>query len=1084
MTPAIRSNLLGIEPDIEASAEVRDPAHVDEFEGADAIEVIERTIRAIIQHLEVSDRRNADALRQLQSQMHEIAARTDIGPAGEGGEDARGAIARIEDRIDALADRFEAIQSEIQYPDAALIEQRLAALAAKIQELTRPQEAGPLTDDTYPEDALQTGQAPERLSERFADLAHSLQSSMSEPSPPAELAELRELVGELSNKVDALEARDPAPGDPGFTQHIAELTRRIEATEARFSELDSPTPPLAELTGRIDAVEQSLHSVATARYDTSKALERQFAALLEQLEASRQAMTDAARFAAAEAASDAVSEAVGEAARQAAQEAIRNAQDAAVQAAREAARGYLETAATAEPGAESAGDARVVEILQGSLLDLRNDFDASDRKIATAFEAVQTTLRDIAERLSSVEGRRRDGAMARDTGPVAQRVEPRFEPPAAAAASGEGEAARIEQPRLPDDLAKLRLPPLGKPPADAAEAHASEEALGNAEDAAEETLQVDETDETSEESNLPREPGSGPPSSILSDLSVQARPREERYAAPAGTDAVTTRSEDALAAATPAAAAPPGGVATGDVTASLRGARTTNELLAAARRAAEAAAQQGKTNPLGRLSLKYRLRIPLSRHGRGEVDSNKDAERDSAALPERKQPAGMALGRPAARKPIVLAVVAVMLLAGSIEIYNLLKKRSDDMLPLPAESSQNEPAAVDETAPDAGDSALPEAPPSNDPPSPGAPIDGGALDLPDLPQHAVLDELSTGTLVSVGESAMPKSEEVAAEQAESPPAAETRSAALTIPTARERAPAPLVADVDDPPELSEKIGSAALRQAAIGGNPIAQFEVASWLAEGRGMKADPAAAAVWYRRAAAGGLAPAQYRLGSLYEKGTGVAQDRDAARIWYERAAARGNRKAMHNLAVLYADGIDGPPNFEAAARWFRAAAELDLADSQYNLGILYARGLGVPQNFSESYKWFSILAGRGDKDAGLRRDAVSGKLDAQALAATKLAAQTWKAQRMDPEANAVRLPNDGWAVELQEAPSADPGADIVRNAQKLLTDLGYEPGPVDGQWGPNTKRAIESFQRDAGLEPTGALTPALLRMLQQSSS
>jgi localization factor PodJL len=293
-----------------------------------------------------------------------------------------------------------------------------------------------------------------------------------------------------------------------------------------------------------------------------------------------------------------------------------------------------------------------------------------------------------------------------------------------------------------------------------------------------------------------------------------------------------------------------------------------------------------------------------------------------------------------------------------------------------------------------------------------------------------------------------------------------------------------VADAGDIPDLPEAIGTPALRQAAIGGDPIAQFEVASRLAEGRGVEADAEAAAAWYRRAAASGLAPAQYRLGSLYEKGVGVIQDRDAARVWYERGAAQGNRKAMHNLAVLHADGIDGQPDFEAAARWFRAAADLGLSDSQYNLGILFARGLGVPQNFSESYKWFSILANRGDKDATIRRDAVAEKLDPQTLAAAKLAAQTWKAKHLDPEANAVRLPNEGWALQLDQGASAQPGADIVRNAQKLLSRLGYEPGPTDGQWGPKTKGAIESFQRDAGLQPTGALTPDLLRKLQQQAS
>lgn len=39
----------------------------------------------------------------------------------------------------------------------------------------------------------------------------------------------------------------------------------------------------------------------------------------------------------------------------------------------------------------------------------------------------------------------------------------------------------------------------------------------------------------------------------------------------------------------------------------------------------------------------------------------------------------------------------------------------------------------------------------------------------------------------------------------------------------------------------------------------------------------------------------------------------------------------------------------------------------------------------------------------------------------------------------------------------------------QRLLRDSGFNPGPIDGQWGPRTKRALVAFQRSAGLPPTG---------------
>ena len=43
------------------------------------------------------------------------------------------------------------------------------------------------------------------------------------------------------------------------------------------------------------------------------------------------------------------------------------------------------------------------------------------------------------------------------------------------------------------------------------------------------------------------------------------------------------------------------------------------------------------------------------------------------------------------------------------------------------------------------------------------------------------------------------------------------------------------------------------------------------------------------------------------------------------------------------------------------------------------------------------------------------------------------------------------------------------VRESQELLTRLGYQPGPVDGVFGPKTREAIAAFQHDQKLTPVG---------------
>jgi localization factor PodJL len=221
-------------------------------------------------------------------------------------------------------------------------------------------------------------------------------------------------------------------------------------------------------------------------------------------------------------------------------------------------------------------------------------------------------------------------------------------------------------------------------------------------------------------------------------------------------------------------------------------------------------------------------------------------------------------------------------------------------------------------------------------------------------------------------------------------------------------------------KLPDAIGGPALRAAALKGDPTAAYEIGLRFAEGKGVAPNLDEAVKWYERAARAGLVPAVFRLGTFYEKGLGVTKDVDVARRYYLQAAERGNAKAMHNLAVLDADGGGKGANYSSASQWFRKAAERGVADSQFNLGILYARGIGVEQNLAESYKWFSLAAAQGDADAGHKRDDVAKRLDAQSLAAAKLAIQTFIAEPQPEDAVVVATPPGGWdGVPAQAAPA-----------------------------------------------------------------
>lgn len=77
--------------------------------------------------------------------------------------------------------------------------------------------------------------------------------------------------------------------------------------------------------------------------------------------------------------------------------------------------------------------------------------------------------------------------------------------------------------------------------------------------------------------------------------------------------------------------------------------------------------------------------------------------------------------------------------------------------------------------------------------------------------------------------------------------------------------------------------------------------------------------------------------------------------------------------------------------------------------------------------------------------------------------------------------------ALPAQEQPqivAAPERRSELAEIQRLLNQLGYEAGPVDGLMGPKTRYAIRVFQRHSGLRETGEADPGLLLVLQQAPS
>ena len=60
----------------------------------------------------------------------------------------------------------------------------------------------------------------------------------------------------------------------------------------------------------------------------------------------------------------------------------------------------------------------------------------------------------------------------------------------------------------------------------------------------------------------------------------------------------------------------------------------------------------------------------------------------------------------------------------------------------------------------------------------------------------------------------------------------------------------------------------------------------------------------------------------------------------------------------------------------------------------------------------------------------------------------------------------------------------EIIKSIQSNLTKLGYNPGPVDGAFGSNTRNAIKQFEKSRGLPVKGEPTKNLLASLERETN
>lgn len=951
---------------------------------------------------------------RLQKRMNEIEASLATLPD-------RGGFGRLEARIESLAETIETVAERQDNPELEhfiVLEERLDEIS---QAIVANALRAPETFDMAPIERVEARILA--LSERVEIIAADGGSEL-----------LSKRIAELSGRIDGLATT---------TTDTSEIASRIDAATERFEALlaghDLAAPDLSGIENRLEALAARLDAqAATTAIDADlvRGLEAQIRALAAQLSGETGAASGVTS---------------GDVAFQARMETVERRLDDEREellfVARAAADAAVERVLAGEV---SLGEGVQVLRLSEDLRRLENLSRDSDERSLLVFQAVHSTLTQVAGRLESIE-REMAAKPAFPMAQPAQSAEPAnlrdelksgVAPLFAAAMDAAAEADRDEADRGEATQSEERQTPRGlraaivnrfarNERADAFDRDADPVLDLEDRPAARERIEVeapalDPADAiVTREANRPLEPGSGAPDIA----SLIERVRQQQQAAE------RTGSSQA----------------------------NKSDFIAAARKAAMAAAAEADA-----------LRLEHEHAGADTAGSQTRAKRR--------------------RKPILMAVGAVLVAMMAVPIGRTVIDGEF------VQSASNLVFGDDQPGIDRTHTASIAAPtrtleltavpvPSETP----APAQTASTEVPAAEPVAVAAVSETPAVVEETRPAPAAYSPAPARrmQAPSDPRVEAIETAAASTTATATATEKLtgralsrlpVAIAAEPAALAEGSATPALAAAVSAGDPKAFFEIGLRLVEGRGGEPNPTAAYDWFARAAKAGYVPAQYSLGTLLEKGNGVVRTPAAARDWYLLAARGGSVRAMHNLAVLHATGIDGKPQPDVAARWFTAAAEHGMRDSQYNLGILFARGAGVPQDLEASYRWFGIVGAAGDKDALSKRDTIAKSLSPEAIARLDAEVTAFTPRETVVAANSVDIPQEWRTTENEAAVASSAPVDMqraVRNVQAILGHLGYDAGAPDGLVGDKTRSAVRAFQKENGLAETGSIDTDLIREL-----
>jgi len=249
----------------------------------------------------------------------------------------------------------------------------------------------------------------------------------------------------------------------------------------------------------------------------------------------------------------------------------------------------------------------------------------------------------------------------------------------------------------------------------------------------------------------------------------------------------------------------------------------------------------------------------------------------------------------------------------------------------------------------------------------------------------------------------------------------------------------LLLSCSTPQSNSDLVYLRKLKDQAFSGNNESQYQLGIHYSTKGKWNWDKKRGYGWFLDAAKGGHADAQYMVGMNNYLGVGTRKNLTKAIVWLERASKQGHARSQHQLGQIYLNGSGVGKDPSWGRYWLEQAAWAKHSDAQFYLAALFKSGVGGQKNLAESWNWLKRAEMNGHKSASKALQNLARTLDVnQRNAGGRLLHKTGL---VDP---------DGLFLSPK-----------IRYLQTVLNNRGYNAGREDGETGPATAAARQSYQQ-----------------------